>query len=366
MKICFFNTACSWGGGEKWHFDMAFYSQNNNIPTLIITNKIGELYKKVKSNNLAHRFIKISNLSFLNVFTIISLAKIFKQEKISVLVVNLSSDLKAAGIAARLAGIKRIIYRRGSAIPIRNSLFNRFLFKYIVDEILANSEETKRTINQNNASMFPENKIRVIYNGINLDCLNDCNSKLLYNRNTDEVIIGNVGRLVQQKGQLFLIALAKELKYRNIKFKILIAGDGPLKEALIEKAKTEGVEDVIIFLGFVENIKSFMDSIDIFVLSSLWEGFGYVLVEAMANCKPIVAFNVSSNPEIVSDNETGYLTPVGDIKAFSSAIEKLIFTPGLIESYGKAGRKIAESKFDSEQTFKIVSEFLSVNYKKAI
>ncbi len=79
---------------------------------------------------------------------------------------NLSADMKVAGMAAKLAGVKRIIYRHGSAIPTRNSLINRFLFRKVFDKVLANSFETKRTILANNASLIDPSKIRVIYNAL--------------------------------------------------------------------------------------------------------------------------------------------------------------------------------------------------------
>jgi glycosyltransferase involved in cell wall biosynthesis len=101
----------------------------------------------------------------------------------------------------------------------------------------------------------------------------------LYERGSKEVLIGNAGRLVLQKGQKYLIEMAKGLIDSGISFKVLIAGDGPLEAPLKQMAVKAGVDDRIIFLGFVNNVKAFMETIDIFVLPSIWEGFGYVLVE---------------------------------------------------------------------------------------
>ncbi len=81
---------------------------------------------------------------------------------------NLSGDMKIASIAGKMAGVPKIIYRRGSAIPIRNSPINRYLFRRVITKIMANSKETKRTILANNQSLVPDDKIRVIYNGVYL------------------------------------------------------------------------------------------------------------------------------------------------------------------------------------------------------
>src|SRR5690606_42159035 len=108
----------------------------------------------------------VTGTSFLNPIKVQRLKRIVKQANLDTLIINLPNDLKIAAFAGKLAGVKKIIYRRGSAIPIRNSLMNRFTFKNWVTDVLANSQATKRTILQHNASLFPEDKIKVIYNPI--------------------------------------------------------------------------------------------------------------------------------------------------------------------------------------------------------
>ena len=128
MKIAFFNSTKVWGGGEKWHYEISLALQKKGFETIIFTNKRSELYNRISSTGQKVYNIKISNLSFLNPFKIIVLKRVFQQEKIDSIILNLSADLKVAGIAARLAGIKKIVYRRGSAIPIRNTFLNRYIF----------------------------------------------------------------------------------------------------------------------------------------------------------------------------------------------------------------------------------------------
>ena len=122
---------------------------------------------------------------------------------------------------------------------------------------------------------------------------------------------------MEQKGQRYLIEIAKRLKDKGLKFKILIAGEGKCLDQLKQLAMELSVSNEINFLGFVKDIRCFMNSIDIFVLPSLWEGFGYVIVEAMAAGKPVVAFDVSSNPEIIRDEKSGYLVNTFDVNAFA-------------------------------------------------
>jgi glycosyltransferase involved in cell wall biosynthesis len=234
---------------------------------------------------------------------------------------------------------------------------NRFLFKKVLTDIIANSEATKNTILQNSANLFNREKIRVIYNGI---AIAKGENSILYKRKNNEILLGNAGRLVHQKGQHYLIEIAKALKERGVNFTLLIAGNGPLESELTEQIKKADLENEIKLLGFVKNINEFMKSIDIFLLTSLWEGFGFVLAEAMLNKKPIVAWDISSNPELVTHNVNGYLAPPFKVEMFTQQIINLIENPDKQMEFGEKGRTIAEAKFSYEETTNQLCRFLGI------
>jgi glycosyltransferase involved in cell wall biosynthesis len=357
--ICFFNSMKEWGGGEKWHYDISCSLHKRGWKTLVITNKRSVLYSRLRETGQKLYNIKISNLSFLNPFKVLLLKKIFISEKIDIIIINLSADLKVAGVAARLAGVRRIIYRRGSAIPIKNRWLNRFIFRKVVTDIIANSRETKITVLQKNPDLFPAGKIKVIYNGIDIKDYDLNNKNNLYKGKSDEVILGNMGRLVNQKGQKYLIDIALELKRSNLNFKVLIGGEGPLMSDLKAYAIRLGVSDRVIFLGFVDNIVEYMNSIDIFLLTSLWEGFGYVIIEAMLCSRPVVAFNISSNPELIDDGRTGFLIEFGNTHDFAEKIKTLIEDKNLRSYFGKQGHEDARKKFSTEAVVSELEDFLS-------
>ena len=365
-KICFFNSAISWGGGEKWHYDVSNHLFMKNYETLVVTNSQSELHKRLSETTIPHYEFSISNLSFLNPFKIIRLSRLFRRENIGTIIINLSSDLKAAGIAAKLAGVKNIIYRRGSAIAIRNTILNRFLFNKVVTQVIANSEETSRTILLKNKNLIGEDRIKVIYNGIELSKYQTQQFEEVYKRVDGEVIIGNAGRLSEEKGQIYLLQLARIFKEKGYKFKILIAGTGKLKSRLIKSAKQLQVEDVVQFLGFVENIRRFNQTIDIFVLTSLYEGFGYVLVEAMAESKPVVAFDIRSSAEIVRNNISGFLVESLNVNALAEKVEELMKNKGLRIKMGESGRKIVEEVFTFDQTLSQVENLIQSEIKRNI
>jgi len=357
-RVCFFNSTRSWGGGEKWHFDISTGLSEKGINPIVVTNKNSELKTRITGYGIPSYNIGISNLSFLNLFKVLHISRLIKQEKVDFLITNLSSDMKVASLAARIAGVPNIVYRRGSAIPVRNSIINRFFFGKMLTGIIANSEETKRTLLARNPDLIEKDKIRVIYNGISIEKFDSGEVTFKYTSDKNEIILGNAGRLVKQKGQYRLIQLARILKDKGYKFKILIAGDGALQNDLIAYSRKMGMENEVVFLGFVDDIKGFMQSLDIFLLPSLWEGFGYVMTEAMLCRKPVIAFDLSSNPEIVVHGETGYLAEKNNMFSFASYVENLMRNPALSKQMGENGRIRVEEKFTIEKTLSAMENFL--------
>jgi glycosyltransferase involved in cell wall biosynthesis len=357
--ICFFNSVKSWGGGERWHLDVSGRMNEKDYQVILVSHPHSELARRALKKKIRFFPVRVSNLSFLNPWKIYLIYKLMKTQKVGTIIINLSSDLKVAGIAAKLAGVRNIIYRRGSAIAIRNTFLNRFLYQKVVTRVIANSVETSRTILQNNPRLIPREKIQIIYNGIDLNYFDKQSFDLLYKPTNGEVLIGNAGRLSEEKGQNYLIDLAYKLKKKGYKFKILIAGKGKLKSKLLRYAKSLGVEDKIIFLGFVENIKSFNKNIDIFALTSLYEGFGYVLVEAMAAEKPVIAFDINSSSEIVENEKSGLLVQKGDVNELFKGVERLIKNPEKARELGKNGRKRVEEVFTFDNSLEQVEETIN-------
>ena len=358
--ICFCNTNTAWGGGEKWHYDLAIRLKEKGFPVSAITNAQSELSHRVHKAEITPCYITINNLSFLNIFKMLTLYRVLKKSHIHTIILNLSNDVKVAGVAAKLAGVKKIIYRRGLAKPVKNSAFNRFLFRHIITDVIVNSEDTRQKLLQHNRELIPEEKIRVIYNGIDVQSYDQQPSAPRYARKPGELILGNAARFAPQKGQKHLIELAKQLKEQGLAFRLLIAGKGELEEELRQYTKSLQVEEEVIFVGFQENIKQFMETIDIFILSSLFEGFGYVLVEAMASQKPVVAFDTSSNPEVVVHGQTGFLAKPGNIEDLLQYVKKLAEDQNLRNLFGKNGRTRVEEHFDIQrvldQTIELINQ----------
>jgi glycosyltransferase involved in cell wall biosynthesis len=200
---------------------------------------------------------------------------------------------------------------------------------------------------KNAPNLISNDKIRLIYNGFDVADFDSQQSQPVIEKKDNEIIIGNAARLTIQKGQKYLLEAAAILRDKGLNFRIAIAGTGELQDQLMGLVRKFDLDDRVEFLGFVDDMKSFYQSIDIFCLPSLWEGFGYALVEAMTMEKPVAAFNISSNPEVVANNSTGLLVESGNVEKLSEALEKLILNSELRNKMGKEGRKRVLENFDT-------------------
>jgi len=353
-NICFFNTTKFWGGGEKWHFEAAEMMSKTNNNTFFVCDEQGELAKKLTPINIKQFHVAAGNLSFLNPQKVGMLINFYKKNNIEVVIFNSPKDLKLGGKAAKKAGVKTIVYRRGIAVEVKKKSLTENLFKNVVTHFIFNSHATKELMEKNYTTILATKKATVIYNAIEFP-----DHQELETRNQETIIIGNAGRLVEQKNQTILIDIAQKLKERKLDFKIQIAGEGPLFDKLKKQIEKENLTNQIELLGFVEDMKTFMEQIDIFVSSALWEGFGFVLAEAMVAKKPVLAFNLSSNPELVKDGENGFLIPPNNIDLFANKLEELINNEQLRNQLGVAAYNFAKANFEKKKQFQKLLQFIN-------
>jgi glycosyltransferase involved in cell wall biosynthesis len=165
----------------------------------------------------------------------------------------------------------------------------------------------------------------------------------------DAFLVGNVGRLAPQKGQRHLIRAMPLLLERVPRAHAVIAGGGDLEAFLRDLADEMGVAERVHVLGPRKDVPELMHAIDVFAMPSIWEGFGLVLLEAMAAGRPIVASRVATIPEVVVDGKTGLLVPAGDPLALAEALAQLAHQSALATRFGEAGRERLRRHFSIDK-----------------
>lgn len=304
--------------------------------------------------------VPVGNRSWLNPLKHLTLRRHFTEHQVETVVFNGPADLKAGGPAARAAGVRQRVYRRGLALPVRGHPLNRYLFSHVLTHVVANSRETRRRLFQDLGDILPEDRVAVIPNGIDLAGFDRRAQAPVSPRDGTDLVIGTVGRLTRQKNHGLLLDVARALVAQEIRFRLLIAGAGELEDELRAKARRLALEDRVEFLGFVENVPAFLQAIDLFVLTSSWEGFGYVIIEAGAAGLPTVAFDVSSNPEVVVDGTTGFLVPPEDVEGFVDRVRTLLQDGAMRRRMGAAARADVEARFTQEGAMDALARFLGL------
>lgn len=358
--VCFCNSNPAWGGGEKWHLAAALGLARRGCKVFVMAGKNSPLLERAREYpELATCPARFSNLSFLNPLLVNACATFFMQNGISRVVLGTPSDLKAAGLAARKARVPGIYYRRGLAVPVRNTFLNRIAYGNFLTGLIVNSRETGRLVFANNEAMMDKARVHVMPNGLDPESFDAALAAAspAFRRAEDAVVIGSAGRLTAQKGQHFLLHMSRALLDAGTRHRLVLAGEGERRRELETLTRSLGLEETVLFTGFLADMAPFWRSIDLFVLPSLWEGFGYVLAEAQLAEKPVIAFDVNSMPEVVHSGETGLLLPppAGDEAAASvgkrlaEAVLALRDDPALAARLAAAGREFCRKTYDQER-----------------
>jgi glycosyltransferase involved in cell wall biosynthesis len=182
----------------------------------------------------------------------------------------------------------------------------------------------------------------------------------------NHVIVGTVARLSEQKAPLDFVKVAQKIcaKYDNVQF--LYVGDGNLRKDVEDKLSELNLQDKVILAGLRLDVPDMLAVMDIFILTSLWEGLPRVFSQAMAAKLPIIATKVDGAPEAITDGVNGFMTQPAKPLEMVQYLEMLINDKGMREKMGMEGLKIAEEHFsvksmikDIEKEYKIALDNLA-------
>lgn len=162
---------------------------------------------------------------------------------------------------------------------------------------------------------------------------------------TNEVLLLAAGRFCEQKNFDDLVEAAALLQEAGTVFRLVIGGDGEQRDDLAARVRERGLADVVLLPGNLTNLGEVMQSADIFVMSSLWEGLPLVLLEAMAAGLPVVAYDIPGIVEVVAEGQSGLLARVGEPQELADGLATLSGDPARRLTMGDAGLEIIRTRF---------------------
>ena len=175
-----------------------------------------------------------------------------------------------------------------------------------------------------------------------------------------DLVVGTAGRLTPVKGHVHLIDAAARILAVHPDTTFVFLGDGELKGKLMERAEALGLAGKVRFPGWRPDVAAVMSAFDVFVLPSLNEGMGRVLVEAMALSKPVVASRTGGIKDLVADGSNGLLVPPGDAGDLADAILRLLGDAAMRAAMGGEGRRRAEI-YSAERMVEKIEELYAMS-----
>jgi glycosyltransferase involved in cell wall biosynthesis len=257
-------------------------------------------------------------------WTVAPLLSWLVDNEVDVVLSNYDKDLRTVGWAARMARRPiAVLHSRECDVPLKNLPHYRFFYNRVAHHILTNSKATRNSTLENAPWLQPE-RISVLPKGVDLSSFAVADGRGLrsdWGIGAEETLLGFAGQLVPRKRCAELLESLAHDSLRKRSWRLAIAGQGPEEAALRESVRVLGLSERVVFCGYIEEIAPFMRAIDVFLLPSFVEGFGYVLAEAAAAGTPAFAYRSSSMPELISHGETGLL---GDPELPGSLLHALL------------------------------------------
>lgn len=209
-------------------------------------------------------------------------------------------------------------------------------------------------------------KIRIVPNGVDIEKFkpsDSLNAKLQFRLGQESTVLF-MGSLIPRKGLSYLVKAAEKVVKQHTNTKFVIVGTGPMQGKIEESLAAVGLKNNFVFLGNLkeDQLSVAYNAADVFVLPSIQEGQGIVLLEAQACGKPVVAFGIGGVKEAVRPNETGFLLELGDTAGLADRLLELLGDETLRQKMGLAGRRFVSENYTwdlcAERMLRIYREIL--------
>lgn len=295
-------------------------------------------------------------ICFKDIFAFIQIYRLCKKERFDIVHTNSTKPGIVGRIAATLAGVPLVIHTVHGLAFYNGLRKDKWIFYYLCEMFASFFCNKIVLVNQYYSKFFSlfRKKTITIYNGIDFSALSFSHLQKCEDK-TIQILF--VGRLDIPKNPLSLLNAAKILikkGYNDCMFTIV--GNGELYDECKEYIHKNNLEEKIHLEGWKSNIGEYYQKSDIFVMSSIYEAFGLIFLEAGYYGLPTVATNVEGIPEVVKDNYTGLLCPPNNPQLIAENIMKLINNPQLRKQLGDNAKKWVE-KFSSQN---MVDEYIKI------
>lgn len=349
MNILVLNSAESWGGDPHWTNSVAAsLSGNHNVFLAYKSDIIGDRCT-TKKRKLPFRFNYDPS-------TVRTLTSIVKNNNIDFVFSTKKRDYIIAGIVSRLCGIKNVIMlgmvRNLGRHPYKNLVYNK-----LTDGIIVNSRQIKDVLLR--SPFIKEAKVRVIYNGIDIDALEFHSKNGTIPDKPFPFMVSKVGRISERKGiDIIINAFASFLRrIQSNDAGLILIGTGSRLQQYKKLTADLGITDRVLFTGFLSNPYPYLTQSDVHISASKNEGLSLGMLEAMYFENAVVTSRSGGGDDVVVDRQNGLLCESMAIDEWTDRLVTLYNDEMLRKALGKAARISVVEKFSQERMTSDITQF---------
>jgi len=350
------DTARTWRGGQNQVLLTVLGLRARGHRTALVAHPDGELARRASEGHDLIRLAPAHEMDFAAAFR---LARVLRELEPDLIHAHDPHAVSMASMALSTLSDRRsprLVIARRVDFHLKRNAFSRWKYKQ-VDAAICSSSAIRAMVVEDgidDACAF------TVYEGVQVDRIDaqpvsDVHKELWLTPGAP--VVGNIAALVPHKGQRYLIDAAPAVVRAMPDTQILLFGEGELRSTLLRQIKHLGLEHHVRLVGFRPDILSLLKGLDVFVMSSITEGLGTSILDAMAASRAVVATTAGGMPEAVEDGVTGVLVPPRNPPALAEAILRLLRDPPLRRRMGEAGLARVRAQFNVDR---MVDETLAV------
>lgn len=382
IKIAYILCAEERGGVEEHVLSLLRTINRDRFePFVVATPKLIQLY----GNDLDKSAVKVCALKlkgFSDLIGCLTFISFLRKYNIQIVNTHMFVASMKFSLLARLAGTPVLLetshgvekWRLEKGFIKRNSFVIDRIVSMLQNKIIAVSYACCDDLI--NIKHISPKRVVVVQNGRDLSSFSPLSDekrtalRAQYGLTDNDYVFGAMARLDFQKGHIYLFEAVQQLKKIRNDFKLLVIGDGTLRDELKQKIVELGIQDNVVFTGFQRDLPGYHGMLDVHILPSLFEGLPLGLIEASAMERPVIATKVDGTPEVIIDGKTGILVPPRDSRELAKAMLYALEHKDELGTMGKRGREFVLQHFTLErqvrETESLYGLLLNEYYHKGI
>lgn len=345
MKILHVNTEKTWRGGEQQTLNLLKGLKKRNISSHLLCQPGCPMQERAKKAGIG--VFPVAMRGEVDLLASYRLRRLIKRFKYDIIHSHTSHAHSLAFWGSFGRKTSLLVTRRVDFSIFRHSFLylSGIKYRHMTDFYIAISHKIKDVLVRDGV---PRERVFVVHSGIDPERFTAATMDHLipeFDLKSKEPVVVNIAHLAGHKGQQYLVRAIPIVLAKIPSTRFFIVGEGELMNELQALAASLGLNKALIFTGFREDVGAFYHVADLFVMSSVQEGLGTALIDALALGIPVVATNSGGIPEIIRDGETGRLVDPADPSALAEGIIELLTHRKRAKQMASCGQELVRQKF---------------------